>query len=139
MKTYTYTTTTHVPAAKLFRAIADIANWPKWDSDLESTQHNGGLEAGARFMLKPKGGPKVKMEIIEAIAPTHFDDLAHLPLAKMRTSHHFAQSAGQTRIDVKIEVWGCLSFFWDRVVARQQAASTPEQTRRFIAYAEAQP
>ncbi len=139
MKTYTYEMTTHVPAAKLFRAIADIAHWPHWDSELESTEHDGGVQPGARFMLKPKGGPKVSMEVIEADAPARFVDLAHLPLAKMRTSHHFAESAGQTRVAVTIEVWGLLGFLWDRVVARKQAAGAAEQTRRFVAYAEAQP
>lgn len=139
MKTYTFETKTHVPAAKLFRAITDIARWPRWDSELESTEHDGNMRQGARFMLKPKDGPKVTMEIVEAIAPVRFVDIAHLPLAKMRTSHCFVESDAGTSVAVTIEVWGLLGFLWDRVVARKQAADAAEQTRRFIAYAETQP
>ena len=79
MKTYSYTTTTNLPAQKLYAAISDIARWPEWDKDIEATS----IEAGARFTLKPKGGPKVAMEIVEAIEPSRFVDLSHLPLAKM--------------------------------------------------------
>ncbi|MGH6835021.1 MAG: SRPBCC family protein [Methylocella sp.] len=125
-------------ATKLFRAITDIAHWPDWDTELERTEHNGYVQPGARFTLKPKGGPKVAMEIVEADAPTRFADIAHLPFGKMRTSHQFSESAGQTNVAVKIEVWGLLGFLWDRVVAQKQAAGAAEQTHRFIAYAEAQ-
>jgi uncharacterized protein YndB with AHSA1/START domain len=139
MKTYTYTTTTDVPAAKLYDAIADIARWPDWDGDIEATTHDGATAPGSPFSLKPKGGPKVSMEIVEATAPARFVDLARLPLGRMRTSHVFTPDADGTRIDVKIEVWGFLGFLWDRVVARKQAAGAADQTQAFLAYAASRP
>jgi hypothetical protein len=135
MKTYIYSTTTEVPAEKLYRAIADINRWPEWDSEIEATSHDGRLIPGALFTLKPKGGPRVSMEIVEATAPTRFADLSHLPLAKMRTSHSFIQVAERTRVDVKIEVWGILGLLWDRVVARKQAAGVADQTHAFLLFA----
>jgi hypothetical protein len=139
MKTYTYSTTADVPAQKLFEVIADIGRWPAWDPDIEATRHEGALQPGSRFTLKPKGGPKVAMEIVEATAPTRFVDLSHLPLAKMRTSHEFTPVAGGARVDVKIEVWGVLGFLWDRIVARKQASGAANQTRAFLAYAASRP
>jgi hypothetical protein len=139
MKTYTYSTTTEVPAGKLYDAIADISRWPEWDGDIESTMHDGATAPGSPFVLKPRGGPKVAMEIVEATAPTHFVDLARLPLGRMRTSHVLTPEAGGTRIDVKIDVWGPLGFVWDRVVARKQAAGAEGQTRAFLAYAAGRP
>ena len=81
-----YETTTDVPAETLFRVIADINNWNKWDDGLEFTKLEGIAQAGAPFTLKPKGGPNVKMTIDE-IKPYRLVDTAHLFLAKMRTSH----------------------------------------------------
>jgi len=135
MKTYHYETQTHVLARRLFATIADIAHWPDWDGDLEFTEHDGDLRPGARFVLKPKDGPKVVMEIAEASAPIRFIDIAHLPLAKMRTSHFFEESGARTTVRVGIEIWGALGFLWDRLVARKLAAGFEEDTRRLINYA----
>lgn len=119
----------------LCRAITDINQWPAWDKDLEATTHDGKLATGSPFLLRPRGGPQVAMEIVEATAPRRLVDLAHMPLAKMRATHVFRSMAAGARFDVTIEVWGILGFLWDGIVARKQAAGAPEQTRAFIAYA----
>jgi hypothetical protein len=82
MKRYTFTTLTMLTPQRLYRAVTDISRWPDWDSELEATSHDGRLEAGAPFMLKPKGGPKVSMTIEKAEEPCCFVDIAHLPLAE---------------------------------------------------------
>lgn len=139
MKRYSYTTTTTLRPEQLYRAVSDINRWPQWDSELEATSHIGRVEAGSPFMLKPKGGPKVSMTIERAEEPTCFVDISHLPLAKMRTSHHFTAEPGGTRVDINIEIWGPLAVLWDRIVARKVAAGTAEQTRAFFAHAETLP
>lgn len=135
MKRYSYTTTTRLTPQQLYRAISDIRRWPLWDSELETTVHDGRLEAGTRFTLKPRGGPKVSMTIERAEAPGRFVDLSHLPLAKMRTAHWFTAEPSGTRVDITIEIWGPLAFLWDRIVARKLAAGVAEQTGAFLAYA----
>jgi hypothetical protein len=137
MKTYRYQTTTSVRASKLYDAITDIAGWKDWDPDIEGAEHDGALAPGSRFRLKPKGGPEVAMEIVEASAPTRFVDVARLPLARMRTGHDFRETGDGTVVTVTIEVGGPLGFLWDRIVARAQAEGAAEQTRRFIAFAAA--
>jgi hypothetical protein len=141
MRRYSYETETAVSADKLFRAKADIARWPDWDSELETTRLDAPLRAGSPFMLKPKGGPKVAMRIEEVESPRRFVDLAFLPWAKMRTSTEFLPSASGTgtRIRVVIEVFGPLAFLWDRIVARKLAADCEQQTRAFVAAAQERP
>jgi hypothetical protein len=129
-----YETTTDIPAEKLFRAIADINNWSKWDDGLESTKLEGIARVGAAFTLKPKGGPNVKLTIDE-IRPYRLVDTAHLFLAKMRTSHEYVQSGGQTTIHFQVEVWGLMGFFWRKVVGENQIKEAPVQTRALIEYA----
>ena len=136
MKTYTYTTRTHVPADRLYRAVANISRWPEWAGDIEWTAHDGRLEPGSPFTLKPKGGPKVQLEVVEARPASVFTDLARLPLATMRTSHAFAEDAAGTTMTVEISISGPLGFLWDRIIARKQAADAAEQTKRLVAFAE---
>jgi hypothetical protein len=129
-----YETTTDVPAEKLFRAISDINNWSKWDDGLESTKLEGIAREGAEFTLKPKGGPNVKLTIDE-IRPYRLVDTAHLLLAKMRTSHEYVQSGGQTTIRFQVEVWGLMGFFWRKVVGENQIKEAATQTQALINYA----
>ena len=136
MRRYSYETDTAVSAETLFRAKTDIRRWPEWDSDLETTSFDAPLAAGSPFMLKPKGGPKVAMRIVEVEAPRRFVDLAFLPLAKMRTSTEFLPCANGTRVRVVIEVFGPLAFLWDRLLARKLAADCEHQTSQFIAAAD---
>ena len=139
MKTYRFDSVTRVPADCLFATIADIRHWPAWDAELESTEHDGSLAGGSRFWLKPRGGPRVRMEIVDATAPGRFVDLCHLPLAKMRTSHVFEPVPEGTRLRITIEVWGPLGFLWDRIVARKLADGLAAQAAAFVAHAAARP
>ncbi|MBK8188794.1 MAG: SRPBCC family protein [Cellvibrio sp.] len=131
-----YKTTTDVPAEKLFRVISDVNNWNKWDDGLEFTKIEGVAKSGASFVLKPKGGPNVKMTIDE-IEPYRLVDTAHLFLAKMRTSHEYVQSGDLTTIQFSVEVWGALGFFWRKVVAENQVKEAATQTAALVSYARA--
>jgi hypothetical protein len=140
MRRYSYSTTTDLPAEQLFAAIAAVERWPEWDNELEWTRlSSGAVHVGARFALKPKGGPKVAMEVTDMLQPTRFGDLARLPLASMATDHCFEPSGNGTRITVNIAVSGPLAFLWDRVVARKQAAGAEAQTAAFLAFARTLP
>lgn len=132
-----YETTTDIPANKLFSAIIDINGWNKWDSELEFTKLEGIPEKGTCFILKPKGGPKIKMTIEEILSPSRLVDVAHLPLAKIRTIHEYLQSENQTTIRFTIQVFGLLGFFWRKVVGEKQIKEAGSQIASFINYVRA--
>ncbi|MBI3546477.1 MAG: polyketide cyclase [Gammaproteobacteria bacterium] len=119
----------------MFATIADVDSWNKWDVDLEFTRMDGAAQVGAGFILKPRGGPRIKIFIEEFQTPARFVDVAQLPLAKMRTVHEFIQSGRRTTIRVTIQTWGPLGFFWRKIVAEKQIRSAAAQTAAFVAYA----
>jgi hypothetical protein len=137
MRRYTHHVRCSADPSQLYRALVDIDRWPEWGGDLEWARIDSPVEPGAAFRLKPKGGPVVSMQVEAAEAPHRFVDVAHLPLARMRTVHEFASVGHETLITIVIEVFGPLGFLWDRLVARKQAADTAAQTQRLIAFAEA--
>ena len=146
MRRYQHEVIVSTSAEKLYRALSDVTHWPRWDEGIESVEveragadgEGAALAPGAPFVLKPRGGPRVAMTVEAACAPTRFVDLAHLPLAKMRTSHELlaTEGGGGTRVRIVIEVFGPLAFLWDRLVARGQAAGCEAQTHALAAYAE---
>jgi hypothetical protein len=89
VRSYSFEALVEVSPAQLYAAIADVQRWPEWDPELDSIVHDGSLAPGAVFWLKPRGGPTVKMTVEQAKPAALFSDLAHLPLATMRTRHAF--------------------------------------------------
>jgi uncharacterized protein YndB with AHSA1/START domain len=136
MRRYVREVTVPASPTKLWAAIADIRRWPEWNPGIQRTEHDGRLTPGSPFMLKPEGGPQVQMTIVAAEAPSRFTDLAHLPLAKMRTDHEFIAEGTGTRIRLTLEVSGLLGFLWDRLVARKEAAEFAEHSRALATFAE---
>ncbi len=128
-----YEMVTDVPASALHRAIADVNNWPTWDSGLEYTHLEGQAKPGASFVLKPKGGPKVQMSIDE-VRPYLLVDTAHLLGAKMTTTHEYVQKGNQTTIRFGIQMRGPLGFLWRKVVGERQIKEAPAQLAAFVTY-----
>jgi hypothetical protein len=135
MALHIYETRTDLSPGVLYHAISDVATWPKWDPDLESVTIDGDATEGARFVLRPKGGPNVKLIVTRAKAPEIFEDVALLFLGRMRTLHRYSVDAAGTSIRIEIETSGLLGWLWDRLVARGQAAGLAASTQAFIAYA----
>ncbi len=132
-----YETITDVSQDQLFSALQDIQNWKEWDDEIEWAQKElqEPIQKGTCFILKPKGGPKVRLSIEEFSPPSLFVDIAYLPLAKMRTTHEFLQSGPHTIIRFTIEIWGVLGFLWRKFLGEKQIQSAPKQIASFIQYA----
>lgn len=131
-----FTTTTDVPAENLYRAITDFNAWHRWDEGIEYTQLQGAAKAGSQFVLKPKGGPAVKITI-EKMWPYEMVDVAHLPLAKMRTIHKYERIGDKTHINMQLQIWGPLGFVWRKLIGENQIKEAEQQTRALVAYARA--
>ena len=139
MKLYIDETFVTTAAEPIYRALCDVARWPAWDEELESAHIDGAAVPGARFTLRPKGGPNVAMKVVAADNPSRFVDLALLPLARIQTTHELEPRAGGTLVRSIIAVTGPLAFLWDQLVARKLAADAHAQTLRLGAYAKARP
>lgn len=129
-----FKTTTDVPAENLYRAITDFNAWHKWDDGIEHTQLMGEARTGGQFVLKPKGGPAVKITI-EKMWPFELVDVAHLPLAKMRTVHKYERIGDTTHITMKVQIWGVLGFLWRKIIGENQIKEASVQTNALIEYA----
>ncbi|HTN37065.1 MAG TPA: hypothetical protein VL053_08305 [Arachidicoccus sp.] len=54
-----------VTGEQIWRLFADVNNWHIWDDDIEYAHLQGKFEKGNFILLKPRGGPKVKIELVE--------------------------------------------------------------------------
>lgn len=133
MWTRTYSITTkEITKEQIWHLFADVNNWHTWDEGIESASIEGKFEQGNYFMLKPKGGPKVKVTLLETVVNNMFLDVTSFPLAKMYDRHTFEETADGLRITNTITVTGLLSFLWVKLVAQNIVDALPKDVEKQI-------
>ena len=103
---------------QLWKLFADVNHWHTWDDGIEYAKMEGEFEKGNHFLLKPKGGPKVKIELVETVKNKKFVDLTRFPLAKMYGEHTFEETPYGLKITTTMKVEGPLGFLWRKIVAQ---------------------
>ncbi len=129
------TVTKEVTKEQMWKLYADVNNWHKWDKNIEYAKLQGSFEKGNFFELKPIGGPKLKIEILEAIENMKFTDLSQFPLAKMQFEHLFEETAKGLKITQTISMTGILSFLWIKLIAQDLANGLSTELSKQITYA----
>ncbi|MBV8254096.1 MAG: SRPBCC family protein [Chitinophaga sp.] len=136
MWTRTHTiTSSAVTKEQLWRLYEDVNNWPSWDDELEATDLKGAFEKGNHFMLKPKGGPKVKVVLVDVQPNKRFTDVTLFPLAKMYDEHIFEETPEGLRVTNTLKVTGLLGFLWVKLVAKQLGDNLPKDMMKKITVA----
>ena len=117
---------------QVWKVWTDLNQWHTWQSDIEYAKLEGDFKVGKTFLLKPKGGPKVNIEIIEVETNRLFTDLTRFPGAKMYGSHEFVVHGDELEIKTTMSIEGPLSFIWRKIVAEDVANGMEEQTNNLI-------
>lgn len=118
--------TREVSKEQMWKLFSDVNNWTAWDKSVEFAKLEGPFEKGNFFMFQPKGGPKLKIGIVEAIENFNFTDLTRFPLAKMYGEHLLQETPEGLKITTTMKVKGPLGFLWKRLVAQKIVDSLPE-------------
>ena len=117
---------------KVWQLWADINHYTRWHSDLDYCKLIGDFVVGNHFMLKPKGAPAVRVDIIELIKYKKFTDCTSFFGAKMFDIHELEETSAGLLIRNTIKVTGPLSFLWVNLVAKKVAASSPAETTALV-------
>jgi len=119
--------TKEVTKQQIWKLFADVNNWHTWDEGIEFAKLDGKFEKGNFFTLKPKGGPKVKIKLLETVANEKFVDCTTFPLAKMTGTHIFEETPNGLKITTTMQVDGILSFLWVKLVAKKIVNGLPNE------------
>jgi polyketide cyclase/dehydrase/lipid transport protein len=117
--------TKKVTKEQMWKLFADVNNWHTWDEGIESAHLDGKFETGNHFYLKPKGGPKVKVELLEMTVNKSFLDVTNFPGARMYDNHQFEETPEGLKITNTISVKGILAFVWIKLVAQNIVKALP--------------
>ena|SRR3989344_7339652 len=111
----------------IWRIWADVNNWPTWHGDLDYCKMNGDFNVGNHFMLKPKGAPAVKIELVEIDVGNKFTDRTKFFGAKMYDTHAMEETSEGLRLTNTLVVTGPLKFLWIKLVAQHVANTVPQE------------
>ncbi|MEP6646052.1 MAG: SRPBCC family protein [Saprospiraceae bacterium] len=136
MWTKTYSIETNeVTKEQMWKLFSEVNQWHLWDKGIEYAKIEGKFEKGNTFLLKPKGGPKVKIELVEALENRRFTDYTKFPLAEMYGEHTFEETSKGLKITTTMKVKGLLGFLWVKLVAKGIADGLPVEMKEQLAYA----
>lgn len=121
-----------VTREEIWAVLTDFDNWPQWQSDLAYCKLLGKREVGAYFELKPKKGPRARIQILEYKKPTRLTDCTKFPGAKMQITHFFEITKEGVKSTTTMKVTGILGFLWRKLVAEDIMNHEPEQTEALI-------
>ncbi len=119
-------------AEHVWKVWTDLNQWHTWQSDIEYAKLDGEFKVGNTFLLKPKRGPRVNIEIIKLEPNRQFTDLTRFPGAKMYGSHEFVTHGDELEIKTTMSIEGPLSFLWRKIVAEGVANGMMAQTKNLI-------
>ncbi|OMQ11679.1 SRPBCC family protein [[Flexibacter] sp. ATCC 35103] len=124
--------TKKVTKEQMWNLFADVNNWHTWDTGIEYAKLEGNFEKGNHFLLRPKGGPNVKVELLEVVENKRFLDVTNFPLAKMYDEHLFEETPDGLKITNIITVKGLLGFLWVKLVAKKIVDALPVDVQEQI-------
>jgi hypothetical protein len=122
-------------AEQMWKLFEDVNNWHQWDTGIEYARMEGEFRPGNHFLLKPKNGPKVKIQLLEAVKNRKFTDLTRFPLAKMYGEHTFEETNDGLKVTTTMKVEGPLSFLWVKLVASEIVSHLPKEMEIQAAHA----
>jgi hypothetical protein len=105
-------------AAATYELYAAVESWPAWDPEVERSSISGPFAAGNMGMLKPRGGPESRFELIEASPGKSFSMRCKLPLCQMTFSHELAQKGSLTTATHSVLFSGPLSAVFGFLIGR---------------------
>ncbi|WP_316823903.1 SRPBCC family protein [Pedobacter miscanthi] len=110
---------------QMWKLFSDVNNWHTWDDGIEYAKLNGNFEEGNHIELMPKGGPKVKINLLETVVNESFLDVTNFPFAKMFDNHTFEETEHGLKVTNTLTVKGALGFLWVKLVAGKMADALP--------------
>jgi hypothetical protein len=115
----------------------DVDHWHEWDADIEYATLSGPFAVGSELVLKPKGGPKVRIRLSEVMPGSSFTDVTRFPLARMIDVHELQDTPQGLKLKNSIRMEGPLAWVWRKLVGENVAAGIPRQMEALARHASA--
>jgi len=109
-----------------------VANWHKWDPEIEWSQCEEGFVTNSRLVIKPKNAPVSKAFLSECIPNKNFTVKTKPPLTQIHFQHWIDEKNGSLIVTHKVNIQGALTFLFKRLIGSKVKASLPLAMDRML-------
>ncbi|MCZ8342423.1 MAG: SRPBCC family protein [Leptospira sp.] len=124
--------TKEITQEQIWALIKDVNQWKNWDTKLENSELIESFSPGNHFVIRPKGGPNVKIQLVEVREKSYFKDLTKFPFAKMYGEHFYENTSEGLKITITMSISGPLAFLWNKIVMKDIVTHLPEDVKTQI-------
>ena len=135
--TFYHTTKTTASPERIWQLWTGVANWPSWDTELESAALEGNFTEGAKGTLKAVGSPRSTF-IISACKPgSSYTFSTRLPLCQLHVTRRLTPLAAGTSFTHEVSFTGLLAPLFGRLLGRRYRQVLPQAMENLKQQAEA--
>ena len=137
MHVITVTRRTAATPEAIWGLWADVPNRTRWDDALERITLEGRFQSGAVGIVKLRGQPERRFEVVQCVPPRAYTDRFFLPLgAKIDWAHTISEADGEHAVTFDVSVTGPTSPLLAPVLRRILRRELPPTVDKLIALAE---
>jgi uncharacterized protein YndB with AHSA1/START domain len=107
MWTHEHAAETPLPPGAIWKVLADLDNWARWDTSMERVELHGPLTAGSTVTMTPKGQDPITSVITAVAENERYADRTEFGGVTLSFSHTLTRlPGGGTRIVHRLEITG---------------------------------
>lgn len=138
MWTHEHAAVTPLPPEAVWRVLADLGNWARWDTSMERVELHGPLKAGSTVTMTPKGQDPIASVIAEVTENERYADQTEFGGVTLGFSHTLTRlPGGGTRIVHRLEIAGDQADSVGPELGPMITEDFPEAMAALLAYAAA--
>jgi hypothetical protein len=137
MQIITVTRTTTARPEAIWDLWANVEMRTRWDESLERVSADGPFQRGMSGMVKLKGQPPRRFEILECLPLQRYTDRFFLPMGgKMDWVHRITEGEGGRQVIFEVSVLGPTAFLLGPIMKSILNRELPPTVEKLIALAE---
>ncbi len=133
---FSFTIAVNTTKANIWQTLIDVENWHQWDTELIEAHIEGVFEKGAKGIMKPKTGPKLKFYISELIPLQSYTINTIMPVGELVIKRSFTETSNVIHFTDDIAFTGFLKYIFGFILGGQFRKVLPEVMNNFKKIAE---
>jgi hypothetical protein len=117
---------------QMWNLFTDVNNWHIWNDEIQYAKLDGKFESGNSYIIQPRKGPEIKVELLETIEKKRCLERGKFPLAEMYYDHLLEETENGLKITNTISVKGLLGPLWVQLIVKKIASSMPVHVQQQI-------
>ncbi len=133
---FSFTISVKATKTNVWQTLIDVQNWHQWDTELIDANLEGVFEKGAKGIMKPKTGPKLKFYISEFTPNQSYTINTIMPVGELVIKRSLTEINNEIHFTDDIAFTGFFKYIFGFMLGGQFRKVLPEVMRNFKKIAE---